>query len=110
MNNKEYEIAKREVRSLEKKLTKLKDKILKHENEFERPVFETVREITNFIMYMPADKGALFEYGGDTYEVGDYEELIDEYGSESVTDGMSSSSITIEDLKGSYGIIELVKQ
>ena len=110
MDEKKYEAAKVEVKKLEKKVKKLNEEILKYENENKRPVFTTIKAITDFIMYEPADKGALFEYEGNTYEVGDYEELIYEYGAESVTDGMCSSGITIEDLMDSYGIIDLVKQ
>ena len=110
MNEKQYNQANSELDKLEKKITKLKKEILEYENENKRPVFTTIKEIISFIMYEPAEKGALFEYDGNTYEVGDFDELVDEYGSESVSDGLNGKNTTITDLVDRYSIISLVKK
>ena len=110
MNEKLYNQANSELDKLEKKIIKLKKEILEYENENKRPVFTTINEITSFIMHEPAGKGALFEYDGNTYEVGNFDELVDEYGYESVVDGMNSKNTTITDLVDSYSIIDLIKK
>lgn len=104
-NDSEYEDAFKERASLRVRLKTLDKLILDYENEKHRPTFTDIRDVRNFIC-CDAEEGALFEFEGVLYEVGDYDELVREYGWESVVDGFNSASI--EDLEDSYSVIKKV--
>lgn len=104
-NDSEYEDAFKERASLRMKLKTLDRQILDYENEKHRPIFTDILDVRNFIC-CDGEMGAIFEFEGVLYEVGDYEELIREYGWESVVDGFNSASI--QELEDSYGVIKKV--
>jgi len=108
MTEKKYNEAKAKLDKIKKRAKKLREQILEYENSSAKPVFKTVKEIIDFIVYYPAEVGALFEYEGKTYKVGDYEEMEREYGSESMS-YIREGDKTIDDLTGSWGLVELVK-
>lgn len=108
MTEKKYKEAQAELKKIEKRAKKLREQILEYENSNAKPSFKTVKEIIEFIVYYPAEVGALFEYEGNTYKVNDYESMVREYGSESMS-YLHEGNKTLEDLLGSWGLIELVK-
>lgn len=108
MTEKKYNEAKAELKKIEKRAKELREQILEYENTNAVPVFKTVKEIIQFIVYYPAEVGALFEYDGNIYKVGNYESMVREYGSESMS-YIHDGDKTIDDLTGSWGLVELVK-
>ncbi len=102
MTEEEYNEAVKVLDAIERERVRLKEEILKYENENKCPVFTKMMDVRNFIC-CEAEIGARFTFEDELYEVGDYEELIREYGWESVTDGFNSASI--DELEDSYGVI-----
>jgi len=82
MNKKQYDLAKKDVSNLKKKLKKLEKDILEYENKNERPSFKNERDFRHFIMY--AEDGTLVDYDEKTYEVNGVAEFEREYGHESM--------------------------
>ena len=109
MTEKNYKEAQSELKKIKKRAEKLKKQILEYENKNARPVFKTIKEIIDFIVYYPAEVGAIFDYEGNTYKVGDYESMEREYGSESMS-YIHEGNKTLDDLLGSWGLIELYNE
>ena len=106
MTEEEYNNAVKRSKELSNELYMLDSSIFKYENEHKRPIFTEIGEIKSFIRD-GASEGSLFTYQGKTYQVGDYEELLKEYGWESVSDCMYSA--TMDDLDGgTLSIITLI--
>lgn len=109
ITEKEYEQAKAELYKMYERKKELKKLILDYENANAIPEFKSVKEIIAFISGYEAQVGALFDYDGKRYKVhGDFEAMELEYGSESMS-YIHEGDKTIEDLMGSWGLIELVK-
>ena len=110
MTEKEYKEAQIELKKIKERAKELKEQILEYENANAVPNFKTVKKIIEFIAYHPAEVGALFKFEGNTYRVcGDYESMEREYGSESMS-YIHEGNKTMNDLMGSWGLVELVKQ
>jgi len=110
MTEKQYKEAIAELSKIRKREKKLREKILEYENANSVPEFKTVKKIIEFIVYYPAQVGALFDYDGKRYRVcEDFESMSNEYGSESAS-YIHEGDKTIEDLMGSWGLVELLKE
>jgi hypothetical protein len=108
MNQKEYELAKKEVVNLAQKLEQLEKEILQYENENNRPSFDNEKDLRGFILY--AEDGALVDYNGKTYEVNGVEDLKYEYGSESTFDAIYSGKDFEDLIEGNrIGVLKEIK-
>lgn len=86
-------ITKRE--NLLKEIKSIDKNILIYKNQYKRPEFFDIKDVRAFIMWDSVE-GSLFTYEDKTYEVGDYEDMENEYGYESVQDNVYIA--TMEDL------------
>jgi hypothetical protein len=105
-NDEQLEEAKKDIAKMEKLIEKLSKDILKYENENKKPVFNSIKKVKSFIMY-ESQKGSLFEFEGQTWEVGDFEEVVDEYGYDSVVDALNDEDDILE-IEDRFAIIKLV--
>jgi len=101
MNETQYNAAVKKRKTLTVQLETLNDNILEYENKNLVPDYYIIEDVREFIT--EGNEDAPFAFEGVLYVVGDYEELIREYGWESVTDGFNNA--TIEELDDSYGVI-----
>jgi len=102
----EYEKAKHLLELMKKDFKHMEKRILDYENT-KPPRFTTLTHVKDFVEYN-AQQGSLFEYGGTTYEVGDLDELVSEYGYEDIFDTLhSAKSLSI--LLDNLGIIRPIK-
>lgn len=90
MTEEEYQSTKELVANLKKKIIELNSQILTYENE-NMSEFFSLRDVKLFIR--EAQQGALFEFEGYIYEVGDYQYSIEEYGLESTSDFIYSADL-----------------
>lgn len=109
MTKEQYNEARDRVNKLTYEIDILRGQILQYENEHERPVFETLKQVKDFIEY-EAEEGSLFEYEGAIYKVGDYQELIEEYGYELMSESIWSSKLGDLIDGGRIGILTIIKR
>lgn len=79
MTEKEYEEAKAILPNKKEEIILLERNILEYENKNKRLIIEDSDDLNDFLIDEP-EEGLLFDYKGETFEVGDIEEFIRDYG------------------------------